>query len=220
MTGGPFGMVVMIVAVAPPEGWRDGGLIRQVGGVTPVFCDVTTQVRPTVPLKPLSAETVMLDAESCPGSTANGLKAPMVMVKSWPTAAGSRVRNAATTQIKGAAERIRIFNLDGNGSDLNMSRFRFKYFDSQDNPKAAREYDPFYPTVDLSQSRSTPVPALCLGRQVGHGAYGPAPALGGILNTTIPAGLASLGVRIFGGHLGALANGGREMKDGEPRRWH
>lgn len=125
VTGTSFTGPVVIVAVAPAEGFTDWGLIVQTGAVAPVLFDVTTQPRFTVPVKPLSAETAMFAAESCPGSTAKGLKGATVIVKSWPNAEGSRVRNAATTQKSGVLTRIWDFSLDFNDSDLNMSGFRF-----------------------------------------------------------------------------------------------
>ena len=69
-------------AVAPPEGFTDGGLIVQTGRIAPAVCEVTRQLRSTVPLKPLRAETAIFEAASWPGATANGLKSPNVMVKS------------------------------------------------------------------------------------------------------------------------------------------
>jgi len=43
---------VVIVAVAPPEGFTAEGLTVQVGALTPVVVDVTVQARVTVPVKP------------------------------------------------------------------------------------------------------------------------------------------------------------------------
>ena len=55
VTGPASVAAVVMVAVAPPEGFTDGGLIVQTGRIAPAVCEVTRQLRSTVPLKPLRA---------------------------------------------------------------------------------------------------------------------------------------------------------------------
>lgn len=117
--------MVVIVAVAPPEGCTDCGLIWQVGGV-PDVSEVIAQVRSTMPLKLLSAPRLMVAEDASPGATAKGLKGARVMLKSCPNAEGRRVRNATTDKTKRLPLRFWDFIPEFDDSDLNMSGFRFK----------------------------------------------------------------------------------------------
>ena len=74
--------LVVMVAVAPPDGFTDEGLTVQAGRLTPAVSDVTAQLRVTLPVNPFSGASARIDAESSPGSTATGLKGAAVMVKS------------------------------------------------------------------------------------------------------------------------------------------
>jgi hypothetical protein len=75
----------------------------------------------------LRVPNVTFEADDCPGLTANGLKGVTICrVKSppWANAEGSRASSAHTAQR--AARAIRNLRMDGENSDFNMSRFRFK----------------------------------------------------------------------------------------------
>jgi len=117
--------VVLIVAVAPPDGCTDCGLIWHVGDV-PGVSEVITQVRLTVPLKLLSAPRLIVAEDASPGATAKGLKGAKVMLKSCPNAEGRSARNAAMDKTKRLLRRFGDFILKFDDSDLNMSGFGFK----------------------------------------------------------------------------------------------
>ena len=112
------------------------GLTAHVGGEVVLWVDETWQVRSTVPLKPLTVPTVMLEEDVPPGATAFGENGAACRVKSaWAEAEESNVRNTVVThKTPSAACPGRIFslgfdqlefdNLNFVESDFNMSRFK------------------------------------------------------------------------------------------------
>ena len=87
----------------------------------------TWQPRFTVPMKPLSAPTVMFAEDVPVGGTASGDRGSAARVKVWADASDGRVRKAANRQRNAMpAGTVRRWNLDFKGLDFNMSRYRFK----------------------------------------------------------------------------------------------
>jgi hypothetical protein len=122
---------VVIVTAAFAGGVTVVGLTTQVGGAVVVCVDETWQVRSTVPLKPLTVPTVMLEEDVPPGATASGENGVACRVKSaCAEAEESKVRNAvAAHKTAIMACRARIFslgfdNVNFDESDFNMSRFK------------------------------------------------------------------------------------------------
>jgi hypothetical protein len=107
-----------------------------VGEEVVVCVDETWQVRSTVPLKPLTVPTVMLEEDVPPGATAPGENGAACRVKSaWAEAEQTNVRNVVVAHKNAIAACLaRIFslgfgnldfnNLDFDESDFNMSRFK------------------------------------------------------------------------------------------------
>jgi hypothetical protein len=114
------------------------GLTEHVGGsIVPTVVEVTTQLRVTVPVKPLSAPTVMFEDAVPPGATASGENAAACNVKFCAVAADGSTRKAVHRhRAMMPAQRVRsadddragpvFWDLNFNGLELNMSRFRFK----------------------------------------------------------------------------------------------
>ena len=112
------------------------GLTAHVGGEFVVWVEETWQVKLTVPLKPLTVPTVMLEEDVPPGATAFGENVAACRVKSaWAEAEQSNVRNAVVThKTASAAYPGRIFSLGSDQLDFdnlnfvesafNMNRFK------------------------------------------------------------------------------------------------
>ena len=126
-------LLVVTVALALPGAVTDGGLTVHTGGSVATACDVTWQVKLTVPLNPLTDPTWIEDDETPPGATASGLSDPGSIVNSDVPPCASAAE-AKQVKAKAAAIRHRAatpgcpkadFNLDSDHSDLNMNGFWF-----------------------------------------------------------------------------------------------
>jgi hypothetical protein len=123
-----------MVAEALALGVTVDGLTVQTGGSTIVVAvDVTAQARSTVPLKPLMAPTVMVEADVPPGATARGLNGMACRVTFWADALNGNASKVASRHIAAIPAgciirriRLDIDELDGShdrdDSDFNMSR--------------------------------------------------------------------------------------------------
>jgi len=116
---------VVIVAEALAGAVSEAGLTVHEGPLVKI--GDTWQLRFTVPMKPLSAPTVMFADDTPVGGTASGDRGSTAKVKVWADAGDDNVRNAADRQRNAMpAGMVRTWNLDFKGLDFNMSRFRFK----------------------------------------------------------------------------------------------
>src|SRR5579864_2859730 len=124
---------VVTVALALPGAVTDGGLTVHTGGSVATACDVTWQVKLTVPLNPLTDPTRIEDDETPPGATASGLSDPGSIVNSdvppCASAAGAKQAKVRAAAISHRAANPgcpkEAFNLDSEHSDLNMNGFWF-----------------------------------------------------------------------------------------------
>lgn len=135
---------VVIVAVAPPEPVKDGGLTWQGGNSDGgIEIDaVTTQDSATVPAKPLAVTTVMVEDETPPGSTASGLNGVAVKVKSVCADAGNTNNPAKKHKTATLVRPPQIFLLVFDHSEFNMSRCGFKYLRFLGSQKSCPSLDP------------------------------------------------------------------------------
>lgn len=130
---------MVMVTAAFAGGVTVFGLTAQMGGDVVVCVDKTWQVRSTVPLKPLTVPTVMLEEDVPPGATAPGENGAACRVKSaWAEAEESNVRHAAVThKITSRAWRQRILRfgldkLDFDKMGLENLDFEIQDFDESD----------------------------------------------------------------------------------------
>src|SRR5579864_1320172 len=96
-------LLVVTVALTLPGAVTDGGLTVHTGGSVATCCDVTWQVKLTVPLNPFTDPTWIRDDETPPGATASGLNELGVSVNSdvppCASAAGAKQAKAKAAAI-------------------------------------------------------------------------------------------------------------------------
>ena len=137
-------LVVVIVTVALAGGVTVVGLTVQTGVDVVVCVDNTSQVRSTVPLKPLTVPIVMFEDDVPPGGTASGengsacrvkscadadtLKTAITRHKRDPAARAARVAgpNFELNLDKLNFDELNFDSSDCNDLDFDMSRFEFK----------------------------------------------------------------------------------------------
>jgi hypothetical protein len=127
-------LLVVTVALALAGAVTDGGLTVHTGGSVGVCCEVTWQLKLTVPLNPFTDPTWISDDETPLGATASGLKELGVSVNSdvppCAIATGEKVQARAKVAAVRHSEAIPRcpagdFSLDSIHSDLNMNGFGF-----------------------------------------------------------------------------------------------
>jgi hypothetical protein len=121
--------VLVIVAVAVPEGVTLAGLMVHTGVELVGWLELTWHAKATDPLKPdpeAGSTRIEID-EVPPGAMATGFRDPMVRVNSlvpvWAGAAGTKIESINRPKAVAPPSLVQKFFLDRDASNFTMSRF-------------------------------------------------------------------------------------------------